>query len=109
MLDLVTRSQTARLAFIAAYDGPGDAVGVLRNHLARLDDPAANAADRAHREHLAEAAFARPATKAESKAADRALAVYSAADALRARELLGLVPAFAAVAPWLGSAHAPGA
>ncbi|WP_382308695.1 hypothetical protein [Herbiconiux sp. UC225_62] len=96
-LDAVTHSVVARASFVAAYDGPGEAVGVLRQFLARVDDPTAREADRIRMEHLARTAFARADSAKEAKRADEALAVYQAEDRARTAQLAGLAKALAAV------------
>ncbi|SDY76752.1 hypothetical protein [Herbiconiux ginsengi] len=96
-LDAVTHSVVARASFVAAYDGPGEAVGVLRQFLARVEDPAGREADRLRRENLERAAFARADSPREAKRAEQALAVFRAEDQVRTAQLTGLVKALAAL------------
>ncbi|MCS5717264.1 hypothetical protein N1027_03835 [Herbiconiux sp. CPCC 205763] len=96
-LEAVTHSVAARASFVAAYDGPGEAVGVLRQFLARADDPAAREADRLHMEKLARTAFARADSPKAAKRADEALAVFHTEDHTRTAQLSGLVKALAAL------------
>jgi hypothetical protein len=96
-LDAVTHSVVARATFVAAYDGPGEAVGVLRQFLARVDDPVAREADRVRLENLARTAFARTSSPKEAKRADEALAVFHTEDHTRTAQLAGLANALAAL------------
>jgi hypothetical protein len=89
-LDLVNRNEAARAAFARAYDGPGEAVGVLRQWLVRAEDDPSRKADRAHHEQLARIAFAAPKSRAEQKAADEALAVLHDEQVRRVAEAQGI-------------------
>jgi hypothetical protein len=86
-----------RAVFVQAYTGPGDPVGVLRQYLARVDDPAAGEADRLRMTSLARAAFSRPTSRAQEKNAETALATFEAVSIGRMHEIEALARALAAL------------
>src|SRR4051794_2524569 len=94
-LDLVSRSPAARAVFVAAYDGPGEAVGVLRQFLARVEDPVTRESDRVRMDQLARTAFARAESPAQVKRAEQALAVFRSEDHTRTAQVAGLEKALA--------------